>query len=167
MMLIGAASGGCCPRLAAGKPVVPAQRAVGGSRGERSSARRLSLGERDDDHRDPVGTLGGDHRPEVGVHDERLRGAVAQHVRDLLATPVPVDRHGARAQRHGRDRSLEELDRVAQQQRDPVACADAELGEPAGRAQRAVEQLGIGGEALAAADADLLAPSHRRGCYWG
>ncbi len=42
----------------------------------------------------PSGTSRAIRRPQVGVHDERLRGAVAQYVCDLLAAPMPVDRHG-------------------------------------------------------------------------
>ena len=82
------------------------------------------------------GTRRLDRRPQVGVQHQHLRAAVAEDVRDLLAAPMPVDRHRARAERHRRDRGLQELDRVAQQQRDPVARADAQLGEAAARPQR-------------------------------
>ena len=80
------------------------------------------------------------------MQHEHLRAAVGEHVRDLLAAPVPVDRHRARAQRHGRDRGLQELERVAQQQRDTVARTDAERREA--RCSRAAPRRTAPGSSL-------------------
>jgi hypothetical protein len=142
------------PRLAAGQPLGPEQRTGGRRRLERSWTGRH------DDEREAPGHPRRDRRQEIGVHDERLRATVAEHVRDLVAAPVPVDRHGAGTQRHRRDGGLQELDRIAQQQRDPVPGADSELVEPAGRTQRATEQLRIRTEAGVATDAYLLLRWH-------
>ena len=95
------------------------------------------------------------------MQDERLRAAVGEDMRDLIAAPVPVDRDRARAERDGRDRGFDELDRVAQQKRDPLAGADAGLCEARAESQRARKQLGVAARALAAADADLLHAGHQ------
>ena len=155
------------PRLGRGQPLGPAERALGDGRSRAAAAVRIGLGVRWDDHDGHLARHAlGDPGPQVLVHDQHLRAAVEQHVLDLLAAPVPVDRHGARSERHGRDRGLEELDRVAQQQRDAVACVDAERTQAAGRPQRPAEQLRIRAEASAAANADLLLLGHRGHASW-
>src|SRR5437764_727694 len=83
------------------------------------------------------------------VEQERPRAGVLEDVLDLGGREADVDRDHDRADLRDREVGLEHLEAVAQQQRDPVAPADAARAQRAGQPVNALAELAVGEAAVA------------------
>ena len=97
---------------------------------------------------------------EIGMHDENARAAILQNIFDLLRLEMPIDRHGIGAELLGCDRGFEESEIVAQEERDGIAGAHANVAKTSRRARCAVVELGARQMAVAADEAVVCSSGH-------
>lgn len=70
-----------------------------------------------------------DDADELGLRDDQTGSAVGEYMCDLEGLPPSVDGHGIRPARRDGQRDLEELDVVAQHDRNAVAAGEVGGGE--------------------------------------
>ena len=83
----------------------------------------------------------GDPAGQAALDDHDPGAGVGEDVAEELALVRGVDRHLDRAELQRREEADDLLGRVLEQRRDPVAPADAELGEPVGDAVRRARSI--------------------------